>query len=446
MAAAILLILTGPKKWIIVAFLMGVMPVPLPQSIYALGAHWHVARILVLTCLARIAMTRDLSLSDGLTIIDKMAAWSMVCQATAVIILWNFQSDALINQMGALIDTMGAYFVIRILVRDELARRRACACLAFIVAIFAVSMVIEQVTLRNLFGELGGVRAVPEIREGKIRSQGAFRHSILAGTFAATTIPLFCTFVLNRNTRLMGMIGITGATVMTIASNSSTPLLAYVAGVVAIGVWPLRGSMRSFRLILTLLLLSLHAVMKAPVWMLIARVDLTGGSSGYHRAMLVDQFIAHFKDWWAFGVQDTSSWGWDLWDTQNQFVNIGQGGGLLALGLFVAMICHCYSALGRGRLKVAGDRLLEWQYWLLGCGLTAHVVGFFGVNYFDQSRMGWYLLIVIISGYCSETMRVPLAKNSSGRGPVSWGSPGGRLAEPLTAVQSSLGRTWWPGL
>ena len=40
----------------------------------------------------------------------------------------------------------------------------------------------------------------------------------------------------------------------------------------------------------------LHLVMNGPVWSLIARVDLTGSSSSYHRYYLLDNCIRHFSD------------------------------------------------------------------------------------------------------------------------------------------------------
>ena len=55
--------------------------------------------------------------------------------------------------------------------------------------------------------------------------------------------------------------------------------------------------------------------MKAPVWFLISHVDLVGGSSGYHHASVIDQFIRNFFDWWLVGTYDNGSWGWDMWDS-----------------------------------------------------------------------------------------------------------------------------------
>jgi hypothetical protein len=37
----------------------------------------------------------------------------------------------------------------------------------------------------------------------------------------------------------------------------------------------------------------------------------------------------------------------------------------------------------------------------MGCTLFAHTVGFFGIVYFDQSVMPWYLLLALFSS-CSE--------------------------------------------
>jgi len=137
--------------------------------------------------------------------------------------------------------------------------------------------------------------------------------------------------------------------------------------------------------------------MKAPVWFVIAHIDLTGGSSGYHRAELIDQFIRHFSDWWLIGTKDAGTWGWDLWDTQNQYVEVGESGGLAAFTLFIAMIFLCYKRIGRARKALEGRKREEWLLWFLGAALFANLAAFFGVNYFDQSKVNWFLLLAMIS-------------------------------------------------
>jgi len=55
------------------------------------------------------------------------------------------------------------------------------------------------------------------------------------------------------------------ATVMMLTSNSSSPVLAYAAGVLAILLWPIRTNMRVLRRGIVLSLLCLSLVMKAPL-------------------------------------------------------------------------------------------------------------------------------------------------------------------------------------
>jgi hypothetical protein len=312
-------------------------------------------------------------------------------------VLQYMQGQALINQLGLLIDELGGYFLLRYLIQDRQDIYRAIKCLAFLSLILAGCMVREQITLRNAFGELGGVQLVPDVREGKIRSQGVFQHALMAGCFSATILPLFLLLWKNGKAKVMAAVGAVGCTIMTITSQSSTPLLAYVAGVLAVGLWPLRKNMRVVRWGIVVFLLVLAMVMKAPVWFVIAHIDLTGGSSGYHRAELIDQFIRHFSDWWLIGTKDAGTWGWDLWDTQNQYVEVGESGGLAAFTLFIAMIFLCYKRIGRARKALEGRKREEWLLWFLGAALFANLAAFFGVNYFDQSKVNWFLLLAMIS-------------------------------------------------
>jgi hypothetical protein len=135
---------------------------------------------------------------------------------------------------------------------------------------------------------------------------------------------------------------------------------------------------------------------------------VTGSSSSYHRAQLVDQFINHFWEWWLIGVKDTSTWGLDMWDAQNQFVNIGESGGLLALIYFILEISRSFGMLGNTRRAVQGQAAKEWTVWCIGSAMFASVVGFFGVNYFDQSKMWWFILLAMVSAVGSA----PLQKNA----------------------------------
>jgi hypothetical protein len=281
--------------------------------------------------------------------------------------------------------------------KAQQALQRALRVLAVLTVVLGASMLYEHAAMTNPFGILGGTRLVPEVREGKVRCQGAFQHSIVAGVFGSTVLPLFLWLAARGKARMMGWLGVLGSCVITITSASSTPALAACAGVLGICCWPLRPSMRIIRIGIVAAIAGLALVMKAPVWFIIAHIDVVGSSSGYHRALLIDQFIRNFSDWWLMGVKDTGAWGYDLWDVQNQFVAEGELGGLLTLVMFIWLVVRLYKAVGQARRKARGTRKREELVWILGVVLFAHCAAFFGANYFDQVKIWWYATIAMIA-------------------------------------------------
>jgi hypothetical protein len=203
---------------------------------------------------------------------------------------------------------------------------------------------------------------------------------------------------------------------MTMTTVSSSPVLAYVGGIIGLCFWPFRMRLRALRWGIGFSLIGLQLVMKAPVWALIGRVDLTGSSSGYHRYMLVDNFIKHFSDWWLIGYRDYDKWGWDMWDLSNQFVAYGLNGGLSTLVLFIALLSLCFAGLGRARKLAVRNRNEAWFFWCLGAALFAHIIAFFGMSYFDQMQFSLYFLVAIISVSVSVAIRKPIRKVAPAQG------------------------------
>lgn len=405
----IVLVLVMPRKYVIVPLLLFAFLTPLGQGIYFGGSHWLVLRIVILAGWARMGLLRlryRKSLYAGeFNSIDQAFVAFATCQALATILLYQ-AAGAAINQAGYLIDTVGAYLLLRCLIRNRADVYRALKVFALLVVVLAIGMVIEQVKLLNVFGFLQGVPLTPEIREGRVRSQGVFQHSLMAGAFAATMIPLFFLLWKNGRAKLAAVAGFAGATVMVIAAQGSTPLLGFAAGILGMCAWPIRRRMRAVRWGIVAGLAILALVMKAPVWFVITHIDLTGSSSGYHRAIIVDQFIRNFGDWWLLGAKNLRAWGYDAWDVQNQYVNIGVTGGLAALTFFLLMIVRASARLGRARIVVAGTNK-EWLLWLLGATLFAHLVTFFGVNYYDQSKVSWFAFLAMISAATLQLQQVP---------------------------------------
>jgi len=417
-AALVLLAIVGlfalPRKYSALPILWTVLLVPGTQQIYVAGVHLFAIRLVVLFGLIRMISSGEgpggKRLPGGMNGIDRSFLLCVFAQAVSVALLFH-ESQAVINQVSFVWDWAGGYLVMRWTLQNEKDVCRSLTFLALLILPVAIGMAIEQAKFFNVFSILGGVASTPAVREGKIRSAGIFAHPIIAGTVGAVIVPLFALLWKNGKSKILGSCGFISATVMMWTSNSSTCMMAYAGGFVALLFWPLRKSMRRFRQGLAICLVGLHLTMKAPVWFLISRVDLTGGSSSYHRAELIDQFVNHFRDWWLIGVTSTFDWGLDMWDVQNQYVNIGQAGGILAFTCFILVISRSFGMIGKARKLVEGDKNREWLFWFLGASLFSNVVGFFGVNYFDQSRMIFFFLLAMIS---AATASVQAGRNTAG--------------------------------
>lgn len=402
------LILSLRRKYVIIPVLLAIFLVPQGEILVVSGFHLTPARLIALFGWIRIIWTKFSSGSDVIgeawNSIDSAFLLSEVCGSCAFILLW-LQMGAVFNRIGSLWGILGIYFLLRHLIRDKQDIYRAIKVFAVIAAINGVEMVHEQLKFQNLFGVyIGGVDIIPSLRDGKIRSQGTFGHPILAGTFAATLLPLMLALWKSGNAKVIALVGLLSALSMVYTSASSTPMLAIVAGLLGIFLWPVRRNMRVVRWSILGFLVVSQIFMKAPVWFLIARMDVLGASSGYHRAELVDVFIKHFFDWWLVGTRDGGSWGWEMFDLSNQYVSRGESGGLLAFIFFIVLISRSFARLGKARKSVAGRRSQEWLCWFLGAALFAHVMGFFGISYWDQTEVAWLALLAMISAATAPTL------------------------------------------
>jgi hypothetical protein len=142
--------------------------------------------------------------------------------------------------------------------------------------------------------------------------------------------------------------------------------------------------------------------MKAPVWALIQRIDIVGGSSGWHRFQLIDQAITHFWDWWLFGTRNPTAWGDYMGDVSDAYISAAVNGGLLTLLSFLAILWQGFRRLGIARKAAAGrDRRLELLLWGFGASLFSNFTAFVGIWYFDQSSLIWYVLLAMICAITS---------------------------------------------
>lgn len=400
----IVLVLWRPRKYAVVPLLLCIVLAPRGQVLVLAGAHFYVRLIVILAGFIRVVKDR-FHIAGGFNAVDKIfLIWVSYRVFAATITNWP---DGTMEQLYFLLQAVCGYFLFRYLIRSEEDIARTAKTLALAALILGVCMVYERHFLVNPFGTyLGGTDAVPLLRNGSARAQATFGHSILAGCFGATLIPLFVW--LWKKDKVAAAAGIAGSTLMVLTANSSTPILAYVAGTLGLLLWPVRSSMKEIRWALVITIIGLAVVMNAPVWFVISHINVIGGSGGYDRAFLLDSCFRHFKDWWLIGTNQNGNWGYDMWDLSDQFVAEAETGGLLTLICFIALIAKSFGRLGTMRKRVRPEK--QWLLWCLGSIMLAHIFAYFGVAYWDQTQVSWFAFLAMI---CAATVPCTVAKSQT---------------------------------
>ncbi|MEY3251099.1 MAG: hypothetical protein RL227_72, partial [Pseudomonadota bacterium] len=330
-----LLVLVLPRRHAPWPLLAMVCLMTMGQRVVLLDLDFTLMRILLLCALLRVLLRGEWHDVPRQPLDRALTLW-LLASVVAYTLLWQ-TGEALVNRLGLAYDALAAYWVGRALLRDMDDLRRVASHLALGVAVLAVGMVYEKHSGSNPFAVFGGVPPETLVREGVLRAQGPFAHPILAGAFGSAMLPLMTGLLLARGPSasrlvpLLGLIGLAGAATMVVAAASSGPVLAAAAGLVGLLLWPLRRHMRALRWTLLLALIGLQLAMSAPVWFLMSRVGVFGGSTGYFRAVLIDHAVAHLPQWWLVGVRSTADWGYYTFDVTNQYVLVGVQGGLLSL-------------------------------------------------------------------------------------------------------------------
>lgn len=350
------------------------------------------------------------------------AGWTML----SVLAHNPTHTNPLTERLLIVYNTAGGYLYARTFVRTFEDFRRASQWLAILMVILAVPVAYEKLSGLNLSSAIAsGERAVAEIRGGRIRASGPFGHSILAGTAAS------CSCFILMGLRGVGwrfwrFAGIACSLVVVYCSASSGPILTFLAGAFGMLAWRWRRHLKLVCVTGVLVLAGLHVAMSAPVWYLIARVDLIGGSTGWHRAELISQAFNHFDRWWFMGTDYTRDWithggGWDAdqVDITNHYLRIGVTGGLPLLLCFLWILHQTFRRLGKEialaqRTAASRSALL----WSTGCSLFAHGVSLLSISYFDQTLILLWFVIGAVPGLCTFASQTTTARAASARRPL----------------------------
>lgn len=390
-----LLTLVLPRKYAYIPLVLTLFLVPLGQRVMIFDINFQGLRFVITAVYLRF-LTRGEHKSLRPTKVDRIFAVWMVTSFIAYS-LQLMSVSAVINRAGFLFDSFGAFYAFRVLLQTREDVWNLIRVVALVIVPVAGLMWMEQQTGQNMFARLvGGVPELTAIRDGRIRSQGPFTHSILAGTMGAIWLPVFLALGWSKKSYLFCAVGALSGLVMVYTSGSSTPILSALAGLLALAIWPLRRHMRLIRRGIVAGLVVLQLVMNRPIWFIFAMVNVIAGSTGWHRSNLIDAAVKHWYQWFLIGYERIASWGVWAGDVTNHYLLEGFRGGLLAMMCLIAIMTMSYSRAGgvvTSKAKVVGikDRRLMWA---LGSMLFAHTVTFFSVAYYNAQTMAMFYATV----------------------------------------------------
>jgi hypothetical protein len=408
-----ILLLFLARRWAPIPLLIGACYITRDQLIFIGSISFTVLRVLLLVGFIRVIIRAE-CFKLHMNRMDKlMLLWA--CWAIISSCFHNNPSEAIINRFGIIYDALGIYFLIRIFCQsiDDIIN------LSFLISIIllpvAIEMIYESFTINNLFSHLWGGIETPSIRMGRVRASGPFAHAILAGTVGAVCIPLMVG-IWQRH-RKAAITGIISCATIIICSVSSGPILSAIAGIGALLAWRYQPTMRFILPVVVIGYVAIDLVTSDPAYYyILSRLDITGGSTGWHRAALIKSAIEHLPEWWLIGTDYTRHWmptgvSWSLkhTDITNQYIQQGVYGGLPLMFLFIAILYIGFYFVGK-RVEQVDDLGTEsrFMFWTLGSCLFTHVVTFISVSYFDQSSMFIYLTLAAIASAYSSTIIAPL--------------------------------------
>lgn len=365
----------GSLAWVGALFVF----VPMSQRIVVLGVDLPPYRLAILAVLLREAV-RSGSQLGSLRFVDLMVL--LFCSSYVVAGILRNEGD-LAGRFGVSLDYAGPFLIARASFGTFKAWQAFVRGLALIAILAAPLYIYERLAGQNLFAVMGGVPLTPMMRNGVPRCQGAFSHAILSGLYFAVASPLLASMFVWRWSLArdrMCALGLLASLFIVFSSTSSTPLSALLVACLFGLVFPWRWLLPAAAWSLPVVLVAAHFSLSRGLPSLLAKIDLVGGSTGWHRYHLLDMGIAHIGEWIAVGVASTAHWGVGLGDVTNEVMFHGVRAGFVAAFSYAAILVVSVRQLFLGSLVRSAEGQFvvgrqRWQYLHYGgmCGLLGAV-------------------------------------------------------------------------
>jgi len=407
------LLLRLPRKWAPLPLLLGSVYITRIQELEIGPLHFPAIRILIAAGLLRV-LTNGERVSGGMNALDRMVRLWAIWDICSIAF---HQSDVLVFRLGILYDTIGVYYLFRVFIRGVEDIRTVFKMVCLLLIPLAVTMLVEKLHGYNPLSLIEFGPSDVEVTHGHFRAQGAFGHPILAGTVGAVCLPMAVCFW--RENRSVALAGLAATLAIVFASGSSGPVMATGAVIAALGLWLVRSQMRTIRWLALSMVVALSFVMNDPVYYLMARIDITGGSTGYFRAQLIQSAINHLSEWWLAGTDFTRHWmltgitaNSNHTDMTNYYIQMGVWGGLPLMLLFMWLIGVAFVRIGKAlRANPGAPRSHQFVIWALGSILFGHATAFWSISYFDQTIV--FLSLVFA---CIGSLQIPQRAPVPGKG------------------------------
>jgi len=387
--------LAVPRRWFVLPLLLAACHTPA----IPLFSSFTVARLVIAAAILRAAASGWLVWNPREPMDRAVAAFGMITIASTV--GYSDLVGALVYRSGLVYNIGGTYLIARATIKGLDDFRDFCRAFALTLVPLAVLMAWQNVTLWNPYSVFGAYEGTV-IRNGRPRASGPFGTPILAGTAGASSVVLF--IVLWKHYRKWAAIGLGSALLVTLTSASSGPIGTVVLGIGAVVLWRWRQYLNYIRVSFLLLIPVMALIKERPIWYIVALLDFVGGSTGWHRAYLIDITMQHLGEWWLFGTDDTSGWIWyqdpdSQADITNYYLHLGIIGGLPLLFSLIFVLWRSFQHVGwRVRSLEVAEPTQAFFHWCLGAALFAHAISFLSISYFDQTYVLFWLLIGALPG------------------------------------------------
>lgn len=384
--AAVWAVFCLPRRLAVVPVLVILVLVPTPHRLAVASIDFQFLRILGLSLIIRAFVRREFAGICWGALDLAVACFALVPVIMAVP---RGASDSLMNTAGQGFDLLAMYLAGRVLMQE----RRCWEYFAVANLVLAVPVLmafsIEKATGRNYFSIFGGVAEITPVRFGKIRAQGAFAHSIMAGIWWAAIAPIFLSMVRVASSRSLGLllatVGVAVCIVLAFLTASSTPIGGLMLGLLLWILFPFRQALYAGRWWFVLFFLIIHFASKSGLHgLLFTRVSFVSGSTGYHRYLLIQAAIDRLPEWAMVGTRSTYHWGWGLDDVTCQYVAAAVSGGLLQLLLLVFVLIRSMGLAWCIQSRSPSRSWESWLGWGILVSIAVHAICFLAGTYFGE--------------------------------------------------------------